>query len=281
MTISINQSEHVLITGATGFIGSHLAVELDRREFKLSLVVRNKNDPLIRKIKNLGNVYETKNLFQEPFEWWLDVYKDVGTVVHMAWITTPGVYLHSLENIDCLEGSLRMAKAALRSGVKKYIGIGTCFEYDLRKSPISTSTILSPKTLYAATKVALFHTLDRMMEGSQMGFTWARIFYVHGTGEHKERLHPTIESSLRSGRDVVLNNPNAIRDYLHVEDAAKQLAELVIGYRGGPVNVCSGRGVSIREIAETIKLNLNSKGKIIFAERTAAVRETDEIIGVR
>ena len=87
----------------------------------------------------------------------------VDRIVHLAWIATPGVYLTAPENLDCLQGTLTMAKGAVRAGVKKFVGIGTCFEYDLCGGLLSTATPLNPTTPYAAAKAGAFLALSRWL----------------------------------------------------------------------------------------------------------------------
>lgn len=58
--------------------------------------------------------------------------------------------------MDCLIGALNLAKGATWSGVKRFIGIGTCLEYDTSLKVLSANSPLKPVTPYAGAKTALF-----------------------------------------------------------------------------------------------------------------------------
>jgi dTDP-6-deoxy-L-talose 4-dehydrogenase (NAD+) len=84
--------------------------------------------------------------------------------------------------------------------------------------------------------------------------TWARLFYVYGEGQAAGSLLPQLEEAIARG-DAVFNMSGGeqLRDYLPIEEAARYLVALALnGTDNGVVNVCSGRPVSVRELAETV-----------------------------
>ena len=81
-------------------------------------------------------------------------------MIHVAWYVEPGKYLDSPKNLDCLIGTLALAKGAVNANVSRFVGIGTCFEYDLKEGYLSTDTPLRPLTPYAAAKASAFITLS-------------------------------------------------------------------------------------------------------------------------
>ena len=86
-------------------------------------------------------------------------FDNVDIVIHAAWHVNSKDYLFSPKNIECLNGSKKFAKACKLNKVKKFIGIGTCFEYDLSYGYLSTETPLKPLSIYAISKVRLFKYL--------------------------------------------------------------------------------------------------------------------------
>jgi nucleoside-diphosphate-sugar epimerase len=117
----------ILVTGATGFLGSYICPILLNKGNKLKIVSRNKS--LNNKHINCEIIY-TEDLFSEPLIWWLNNLKGVDVVLHLAWYLEHKKYWDSLENIKCLEGSIVLATAALQREIKHFIGIGTCAEYE-------------------------------------------------------------------------------------------------------------------------------------------------------
>ncbi len=84
--------------------------------------------------------------------------------------------------------------------------------------------------------------------GPEVTATWARLFYLYGPGEPEERLVPRLLGAAASGGEINVHADH-VRDYLHVSDAAKALAVLLHSQVGGAVNVGSGRGTRISELA--------------------------------
>jgi nucleoside-diphosphate-sugar epimerase len=81
---------------------------------------------------------------------------------------------------------------------------------------------------------------------------WARLFYLHGPAEDPRRLVPMVIQKLRAGDEVALGAGTQIRDYLHVDDAARGL--WAVGQSGlqGAVNVASGQPVTIAQVVREI-----------------------------
>ena len=82
-----------------------------------------------------------------------------------------------------------------------------------------------------------------------VSFAWARLFHLHGEGEPAARLHPSVAADLAAGRVPVLRQPDAVRDYLAVEEAGRMLAMLAARELAGPVNLGSGRPQRLAAIA--------------------------------
>lgn len=110
-------------------------------------------------------VFDSADIFAEEQEWWASVCADVDTVIHVAWYAEPGKYLESPNNLDCLSGTLTLAKACAQAGVRHFVGIGTCFEYDLEGGLLSTDTPLKPGTLYGSAKAATYLSLASYFAG--------------------------------------------------------------------------------------------------------------------
>jgi len=91
-------------------------------------------------------------------------------VIHAAWYAEPGQYLQSSKNLDCLQGTLNMAKGAVQARVRRFVGIGTCFEYDLRQDMLSIETPLKPLTPYADAKAAAYMALSQWLPAQAVDF---------------------------------------------------------------------------------------------------------------
>lgn len=261
------QKKKVVVTGASGFLGSQIVQKLLEAELDVRAVLRDGAQHRELPSWVTSSAVFTRDVFNEKTSWWEAVCEGSFAVVHTAWFTTPGEYVNSIQNLACLSGSLPIAEGAIAAGVKRFVGIGSCFEYDLSQGPASIETPLLPKTLYAGTKVALFHVLQNLFSESKSEFVWARLFYLFGVGENDRRLFPYLKNQLSKGLPAYLSDGDQVRDYLDVEVAARRIVELLLGHQTGPVNVCSGEGVSVREFAERVAHSYQRNDLLVFGAR--------------
>lgn len=239
----------VLLTGAAGFVGSHLARLLVEREYQVYAVVRPSSDT--RRISDI-----TQRLRILRFD--LDdaaalklhlkrVRPDV--CIHAAWYAVPGRYHTAWENLDVLAASLRLLRGLEEVGCRRVVGIGTCFEYDTDQGYLSEKARLQPRTFYAAAKLALYHLLEKASQQWGLQGAWGRLFYLYGPYENENRLVPDLILGLLRGVPVRLTPGEQVRDFLHVEDVASALLAVVESRLCGAVNIGSGHPARVKDIA--------------------------------
>ena len=269
----------VLLTGGTGFVGRRLASQLTDRGFFIRHVVRKGRAGELPHDGAIESIIETADLFAEPVERCAEMCQGVDTVVHAAWYAEPGHYLVSDQNFACLTGSLNLGRGAAIAGVRRFVGIGTCFEYDTSAGTLSTSTPLKPTTPYAATKAATFMILSAWLQLHHVAFAWCRLFYLHGEGEDDRRLVPYVRSRLRDGLPADLTTGDQVRDFLDVTQAAKLITDVVESDAEGPFNICSGVPVTIRQLAETIADEFGRRDLLRFGARSFNTTDPPVVLG--
>lgn len=268
----------VLLTGATGFLGSQVLKHLSDKEVQIKIISRQQTQKKTN--TKVYKVIHTKDLFNEDDEWMEQVCHDIDIIIHCAWYAEPGMYLKSNLNLDCKEGTIRLAKAAIKNSVKRFIGIGSCFEYDLSTMrDIETNTELKPLTPYANAKVQTFQALSELFLDKSSEFLWARMFYLYGEGEDPRRLIPTLRKNLREGKKVSLTEGSEVRDYLDICEAGEIVSNLSFSSLEGAFNVCSGTGITIREIALDIAEEYDSKHLLEFGTYEMNSFESKYIVG--
>ena len=245
----------VLLTGPSGFVGAQVLKRLIALGLSVRLVVREGSEYKIPNSSNIEQIISTKDLFSEGIEWWCHALNGVEVVIHCAWYAEPKKYLNSPINISCMEGSLSIALASIRSNVKKFVGIGTCFEYNTSLGYLSINTPLLPKTLYAASKVSTFYLMSQIFSKTNTDFLWCRLFYLYGEGEDDRKLVAYVKKQLASNLPVMLTDGLQIRDYLPISEAAIQIVDSVFSDAKGPINICSGIPVTVKELVSKLAKN--------------------------
>jgi nucleoside-diphosphate-sugar epimerase len=271
----------VLLTGATGFVGRQVLRSLGERGARVRTVVREGKQGQLANLKAIESVVATPDLFAESANWWANVCEGIDTVIHAAWYAEPGKYLQSAKNLDCLTGTLQLAKGAKQAGVRRFIGIGTCFEYDLTEGMLAVETPLRPLTPYAGAKAAAFMALSQWLPQQDVEFAWCRLFYLHGEGEDARRLVPFLHTKLTAGEPVELTSGKQIRDFLDVSIAGRMIVETALSEEQGPVNICSGKPISVRQLAEQIADEYGRRDLLKFGARPDNLVDPPFVVGIR
>ena len=215
----------VLITGATGFIGSAIMRRL------------------------LADGHEAVALRQDLLaETSLDLSSaGASHCIHAAWYTNHADYLTHDINRHWVAASLRLEDAFRAAGGTRFVGLGTCLEYDVANANgpcVEGVTPLHPETPYARCKLELFEALDKRRED----FAWARIFFVYGPGDRDGRLIPSMAGQFSSGQQAGPTYGGLRRDYIHVDDLAGQLVRIALSDVQGATNTGTGYGPTLSEI---------------------------------
>nr|WP_280117343.1 NAD-dependent epimerase/dehydratase family protein [Shewanella aestuarii] len=217
----------------------------------------------------------------ENEQWWQDHLHGIDTIIHIAWYVEPGKYLNSDKNIECMQGTLTLAKAAIATGVKKFVGIGTCFEYDLDQDFLSTSSPLKPLTIYAAAKAATYISLSQWLATHAVEFAWCRLFYLYGEGEDNRRFVPYLRSKLVAGEPAELTSGKQVRDFMNIDEAGKLIALTAIEDHQGPINICSGLPITIRQLAESIADEYGRRDLLKFGVRADNLIDPPRVVGIK
>ncbi len=235
-------SQRILLTGATGFIGTQV----------------------LRHLTSAGQVHCTSRHLQEAttdVHWHEVDLKDSGAceavirkvrpdiLVHCAWNTDHGEFWEAKDNVQWLEAGMALFTAFVECGGARIIGCGTCAEYPGDTAqPASEDVAIAPSdppTLYGRSKLALLHHLQSL----DVSHAWARIFLAYGVGEDRRRLVPSICCALQTGREARCSSGRQVRDFMDVRDLGRAIALLAASEVEGPVNLGSGTPASIAEVA--------------------------------
>ena len=242
---------NILLTGPTGFIGPAFIRRAWSRGHQIAgLIIPSESIP--SDLPATRDLLWLRGTLQEaPWQEILAFHPDV--CVHMAWITTPGVYLESPENLRFLQASITFLRRLREIGVRHVFGLGTCVEYRITNEPLSEETTpVNPTTTYARCKNELRQTMESDAHQHNFAFCWGRVFYPYGPREHPSRLCSSIIQKLTREETIVLKTPDSTKDYIYIEDLADALLLVLEKKFSGTINLGTGIGLSVREIARTI-----------------------------
>ena len=241
----------ILVTGATGFIGSAFSrLALSRGHEIGGMMLPTERPPAHVPVSD-KMIWFQGTLADLPWRGIARFQPDV--CVHFAWVATPGIYLESPENENYLRWSLELARQLRELGMSHFVGVGTCIEYKITDAPLSEArTPVDPTTLYSRCKNALRETLEAEAKRAGDTFCWGRVFYPYGVGEHPARLCSALIQKFRRGERLVLKTPHSTKDYIYIEDLAAAILLTVEKQFTGTINWGTGQGISVRQIADAV-----------------------------
>jgi nucleoside-diphosphate-sugar epimerase len=266
----------VLVTGASGFIGTHCLRRLTLEACEIHAVNRSGNGEAAADI-----VWHAADL-REPAQASSLIAKIRPThLLHGAWIATPGLYAHSPENFTWLQSTIALAAAFGSQGGARFVGIGSSAEYDPDDRPcVEDETPIRPATIYGKCKADAW--LAAQAAARQHGFSaaWGRLFLPYGPGDSPQRLVPSVLGALRGGRPVPTSHGRQQRDFIYAPDAADLLVRLLLSEENGVFNIGTGRATTVRSVVEYLaarcgRPDLPQFGAIALAPGEPAVLVAD------
>ena len=236
----------IFVTGASGFIGQAFCRAAIGRGHEVLGLSRNEGTSLPAGCEKACGTLES-------IPWSRIEQFKPAAALHLAWIATPGGYLTSPENEILVEQSRLLFRGLAERGATHLAGVGTCIEYAASDSPLDEfRSPLGPGYPYSQCKAALGQWLSEHCTGASLPWSWFRVFFPYGPGEHPGRLPTYIVKQLRGGHRVALKTPYSVKDYIYIDDLAGALCSALEAGLVGPVNLGSGQGVPILHLARRL-----------------------------
>lgn len=265
MTIALHETKpgRVLVTGAAGFIGRWAVAALREQGFDVHAVGR----PMRPGIENC---HQADLLDAQARRVLIRTVKP-DYLLHAAWFTGHGRFWTAPQNADWLAASLDLLAEFAASGGQRAVIVGSCAEYDWAGSdtePWREDRLCQPATLYGRAKHDLMQQAASLAAGHGFSFSWGRVFTPIGLHEEPERLVPSVIRPLLAKQRATTGPGSLIRDFLDVRDAGYAFARLVACNVSGAVNIGSGEGLSIGDIARKIGALTGRPELLGIGERT-------------
>jgi dTDP-6-deoxy-L-talose 4-dehydrogenase (NAD+) len=238
----------VAVSGANGFIGRHVVMELERLDISPTLWAR----PSSVLPQRWASHHIVRTDMLEPPARVYDLLGCPDVLIHLGWGGLPNYQsLHHFEHE--LPAQYRLLKQLVQAGLPSLMVTGTCFEYGLQSGQLTEEMDTRPSNPYGLAKDVLRRQLQFLQRELPYALTWARVFYVHGEGQAANSLLPQLCRAAASGEAMFpMSGGEQLRDYLSVTELARKLVALVATRReNGVVNVCSGQPISVRRLVES------------------------------
>ena len=262
---AVGHSQKILLTGASGFIGSQVLAELLRRGHEVHALVHSGELPEQRGL----TVHRLDLLDAAAVESFM-AEQQFTHLLHLAWYVGTKCQMNDL-NINWLVASLKLLLSFVHHGGEHFLGTGTCSEYEYKYGFMrEDSTPTNSDTLYGNAKNSLYRTARIFCTQHNVHFQWTRIFNCYGPEENSKRLISSVILSCLRGEEVRVSHCMNFLDYLHVGDTARGIADVFESELTGAVNICSGKPVQLRSIVKHIVELTGFRGKIQWGAVPAA-----------
>jgi NAD dependent epimerase/dehydratase len=256
------EGRQVLVTGAGGFIGAHLAARLVSEGARVRGFVRynsrNERGALDWLEPEIASEIEVVSGELRDVESVARAVRNAEVVFHLAaQIAIPYSYVNPRDFLEVNAlGSLNVAQASLSAEVQRIVHVSTSEVYGSAQTvPITEDHPLEPQSPYAASKVAADKLMDAYHRSFDLPLTIVRPFNTYGPFQSARAIIPTIVSQALAGGPVRLGSLHPRRDLTFVEDTAAGFiaAARADGVIGRTMQLGTGQDVSVGELVELVE----------------------------
>ncbi len=253
----------ILITGASGFIGSNIARYFIQNNIEIHLILRKKNNWRLKDIQKSANIHYCDLASKDKLNKIISNIKP-QTIFHLA---THGSYSFQ-KNLDQIiksnmSGTINLLYACKKFGFSKFINTGSSSEYGFKKKIMSEFDILEPNSHYAVlksfqTNLTVFEALS-----NNLPIINVRPFHIYGPYEDSRRFIPNLILNLLNDKLPVLADKNICRDIVYIEDAVQFYLKLANkkNINGEIFNLGSGKKTKLMKIVRETQKIMNTNIK--------------------
>jgi len=281
----------ILITGADGFIGSHLTEELVKQGHKVKAFVYYNSfnswgwlDSLSREILDEIEIFPGD--IRDP-NGVREAMKDVDSVFHLAALIAIPFSYHSPDSyVDTnIKGTLNVLQAARDLNINKILVTSTSEVYGTAQYvPIDEKHPFQGQSPYSATKIGADRLAESFYRSFDLPVTIVRPFNTYGPRQSARAVIPTIIMQLLSGvEDIKLGSLTPTRDFNYVKDTVNGFIEIYRSEKtiGEEINIATQQEISVGDLASELIRQINPQAKIICDEerRRPENSEVNRLLG--
>lgn len=255
----------VLLTGATGFIGSHLAEALLAAGYAVVGLRRHSSNPW--RLSAVSGRMEWVDSDAPDWEAQLRACRP-DTLVHAAWL---GVSADQRDDwpsqLTNLDFTLRLLEVLADGPLRQVVALGSQAEYGTFEGRVAEDHALRPATAYGAVKLATMQVVRTFCESRSLSWQWLRIFAAFGPREDRHWFVSHVITSLLAAEKPLEMTPGEQRyDYSYVRDLARAVCQ-ALGAEpalSGVYNLAANAATSLREIVAAAQALTESPAEVRF-----------------
>jgi nucleoside-diphosphate-sugar epimerase len=257
----------VLITGATGFVGSCLTHKLVNVNYDIHIIKREQSD--IWCIKDILNRVESHNVDLVDRNGLEKLVKNIRPEIIFHTATYGGYpFQRDVDTIiqTNIIGTVNLVNACSKNGFDIFVNTGSSSEYGIKSKPMSEEDLLEPINSYGVSKGAETLFCQAKAKSERLPIVTLRLFSPYGYYEELTRLIPSVIKSCLLGENPQVSSLNSVRDFIFIEnvlDAYMRVIE-VSDIDGEIFNIGYGKQHSVGEVVDKIVRLTGNKVKPVW-----------------
>lgn len=239
------ENKKILVTGANGYIGSHVVKTL--LDLGCDVVATDINDNNIDEratiIKsNIFNVSPDEDLFKK--------YGEPDVCLHMAWIDG---FVHNSDNhLLYLSSHYNFLNNLISHGLKQVAVMGTMHEIGFYEGMVDENTPTNPLSMYGISKNALRKAIELKCKEKEVIYQWLRCFYITGDDLKANSIFGKILKADKEGKELFpFTSGQNMYDFIDINELSEQLSKAVMQSEvSGIINCCTGEPRTLADRVE-------------------------------
>lgn len=267
------KDKKILVVGGNGYLGSFLVKALKKSQADVVIISRNCKQSDSQFKVDITNFDETKRIIQQI---------NPEIVYHLAANISRNrdfAIFEEMTSVNVL-GTLNILKSL--EGIDAHFIFTSSSEiYGNNKSPFHESQIPKPVSPYSLSKVNAEMLIQTYCNNHNKKFTNLRVFNFYGENMPEEFFIPQMIQSLKREEDFLMTKGEQVRDFLYVTDVVDAMilvAKNTNSY-GETLNICSGKGTKLSQLAKAVNSSMHTKAKIVLGAIPYRKNEVWEMIG--